>query len=185
MLLVMLLAVVVAGRGTAAAENLGPGGGTRIIAGDEVVGPYRLFITSSPEPAVVGQITYVVRAADPRTGARFRDLTVSMELRNPANGTALTDTLTHEKSGGTSDYAAHLTIEQAGAWEGTIRVTGPQGDAEVEFLQRVAPPRTGMTLLVVGLPFLAVLAVLGGLWYARGGQKRSADTATPGTPEGG
>ena len=54
-----------AGAGAARAENLGPGGGTRIVIGDQVVGPYLLLVTTSPEPAQVGLVTVVVRVSDP------------------------------------------------------------------------------------------------------------------------
>ena len=66
----ILLEVVLCslGAGATRAENLGPGCGTRVIAGDEAVGPYRLFITSSPDPAQPGKVTFVVRITDPKTG---------------------------------------------------------------------------------------------------------------------
>lgn len=162
----LILAAVLAGR-TARAENLGPGGGTRVIVGDQLVGPYRLFITSSPEPTQVGMVTFVVRITDPATGEKVRDAEVTVTLTLAGSDQILVQPATHGDAGNPVDYAAHVTIEQPGSWAGVIRISGSAGSVEVPFVQRVLSPRGGSTLLLVSLPFLIVLAVLGGVWYAR------------------
>lgn len=158
----------------ACAENLGPGGGTRIITGDQVVGPYRLLITSSPEPAVVGTVTFAVRVSDPASGEKIRDAEITVQLTHNATGAILKQAATHADAGNLIDYAAHIVIEQAGTWEGVITVVGPAGPAEVTFLQRVSPPRQMSTLIIAAIPFLVLLGVLGGLWLARSGGRRSS-----------
>jgi len=151
---------------------LGPGGGTRVITGDQVVGPYRLYITSSPEPALVGTVTYVVRVSDPDSGEKIKDADVLIRLTHSATNTTLTYPATHADAGNPIDYAAHVVLEQTGTWDGIITVSGPAGQAQVTFLQRVAPPRTLSTLIAAGIPFLVILGVLVGLWLARSGSRR-------------
>ena len=153
--------------GAARAENLGPGGGTRVIAGDEAIGSYRLFITSSPDPAQPGKVTFVVRITDPKTGETVKTADVRLSLALPESGVNLDAPATHEDAGSPVDFAAHVQIDQPGQYEGVIRVTAAAGPAEVKFIQRVLTPRTTSTLIVLALPFAAALAILGGFWYLR------------------
>ncbi len=166
-LAVVLLLILAAS--PAYAENLGPGGGTRVIAGDQVIGPYRLYITSSPEPASVGTVTYVVRVSDPDTGEKIKDVEITVQLTHSPTNTTLEHAATHADAGNPIDYAAHIVIEQAGTWDGTIVIHGPAGRATVTFLQRVSPPRGLNTVIAAGIPFLVILGVLIGLWVARSG----------------
>lgn len=165
----ILLAVLLCslGSGAARAENLGPGGGTRVIAGDEAVGPYRLFITSSPDPAQPGKVTFVVRITDPNSGETVKTADVRVVLALPESNVTLDAAATHEDAGNPVDYAAHVQIDQPGQYEGIIRLTAAAGPAEVKFIQRVLTPRTTSTLVVLALPFAAALAILGGFWYLR------------------
>lgn len=151
----------------ARAENLGPGGGTRIITGDEVIGPYRLLITAAPEPAQVGTLTVIVRVNDAGTGRRVDDAAIQVELTHGAGGTRLTEAATHANAGSEIDYAAHFIIDRAGAWNGLVRVTSAVGAAEVSFVQRVQSQRQVGVLIAAGIPFIVILGVLAGLWLAR------------------
>ena len=153
--------------GPSRAENLGPGGGSRVIAGDEAVGPYRLFITSSPDPAQPGKVTFVARIIDPKTGETVKTADVRVSLALPESSVTLDAPATHEDAGNPVDFAAHVQVVQPGQYEGIIRVSAAAGPAEVKFLQRVLTPRTTSTLLVLALPFAAALAILGGFWYLR------------------
>jgi hypothetical protein len=157
-----------------AAENLGPGGGTRVIAGDEVAGPYRLYVVSSPEPAQIGPVTIVVRITDVKSGEKVKGAEVRIELALPEAGLRLERTATHEDAASPIDYAAHISVTQAGQYDGLIRIRAAQGVAELRFTQRVLPPRTTSTLLVLALPFVAGLLILGGLWYHRAGPRVAA-----------
>ena len=154
-----------------AAENLGPGGGTRVIAGDEAVGPYRLFVTASPEPAQIGPVTIVVRISDAKSGEKVKDAQVRVELALPAADLRLEAAATHEDAASPIDYAAHIPVAQAGQYDGLIHVSAAQGAAELRFTQRVLPPRAASTLLILALPFVAGLLILGGLWYFRAGPR--------------
>ena len=157
----------------ARAENLGPGGGTRIITGDEVVGPYRLLITAAPEPAQVGQVTFVVRISDPVSADKVRDAQVSLTLRNETAGAELTAEMTHQNAGNLIDYAAHMILQQPGLWTGVVTVTGQAGSTQVSFVQRILPARQLSTLLIMGMPFLVLLGALALFWFARSGSRRA------------
>jgi len=159
------------------AENLGPGGGTRIIVGDEVVGPYRLLVTVAPEPAQVGAVTFVVRISDPASDEKVRDADVTVELVHSEDGTILTGAATHRDSGNPIDYAAHVQIEKPGAYNARIRITGPAGPVEVPFTQRVVARRGLGTLLLIGLPFVVLLGILAGIWFGRPGSRRPVEPA--------
>lgn len=158
------------------AENLGPGGGTRIIVGDEVVGPYRLLITVAPEPAQVGPLTFVVRISDPQSGDKVRDAEVSVVLSHGEDGLTLTRPATHGDAGNPVDYAAHVMVDRPGTYDGTIRILAPAGQTQVTFTQRVLPRRQLATLIAVGLPFLVILGVLAGVWLARAGSRPSTQS---------
>jgi hypothetical protein len=154
----------------ARAENLGPGGGTRILAGDQVIGPYRIYATVSPEPAYAGTLTFDVRISDPATGEKVLDADVTVALTHE-DGTVLTGRATHQDAGSPVDYAAHIPVEKAGTYDGVIRISGPAGQAEVPFTEPVLAKRRFSGIILAGLPFLVVLALLGGFWFARSGKK--------------
>jgi hypothetical protein len=154
------------------AENLGPGGGTRVIVGDEIVGPYQLLFTSSPEPAQIGTVTFIVRLSDPKTDEKVRDAEVVVALKHSESGATLSHEATHADAGNPIDYVAHVPLDQSGQWEGILRVSGPSGSAELPFMQRVAPKRQLSTLILAGVPFLVVLGLLAGLWFARSGSQQ-------------
>jgi hypothetical protein len=154
------------------AENLGPGGGTRVIVGDEIVGSYRLLFTSSPEPAQIGRVTFLVRLSDPKTDAKVRDAEVIVDLKHSETGATLSQAATHADAGNPTDYVAHVQLDQPDQWEGVLRVLGPAGSAEVPFMQRITPKRQLSTLVLAGIPFLVVLGLLAGLWFARSGSQQ-------------
>ena len=156
----------------AQAENLGPGGGTRVIVGDETVGPYRLLFTSSPEPAQVGKVTLVVRLSDLKTDEKVRNAEAVIELKHSETGATLSQAATHANAGNPTDYAAHFELDQPGQWEGILRVRGSAGSAELPFMQRISPKRQLSTLVIAGAPFLVVLGLLAALWFARAGSQQ-------------
>ncbi len=151
----------------ALAENLGPGGGTRVIVGDQVVGAYRLWVTTSPEPAQVGIVTLDVRVSDPNSGQKVTDADIQVVLTNADTGDRLAQAVTHHDAGNPIDYAAHLDVPAAGSWSGELRVSGAAGSSQVSFVTPVLAPRSSSTLVVIGIPFLALLLILGGVWYWR------------------
>ncbi len=159
---------------TAAAENLGPGGGSRLIVGDELVGPYRLLVTSSPNPATAGTVTYVVRITDPKTGEKVRDAQVAVELTLADGSATASGEATHKNAGNEIDYAAHVPLGQDGSWNGMLRVTGSLGSSEVKFVQTVAPQRSISTVILVGIPFAVMLAVFGAMYFVRSSGRKVA-----------
>jgi hypothetical protein len=173
-LAIFILILVILTARAATAENLGPGGGSRLIAGDELVGAHRLLITSSPNPATTGTITYVVRVSDPQSGAKIRDAQVSVELALAGSDARLRAEATHANAGNEIDYAAHIKLEQEGSWNGVVRVTSGLGTSQVEFLQTVAPQRSLSTVILVGIPFLVMLGVFGAMYFVRTGGRKAA-----------
>ena len=99
------------------------------------------MFTSSPEPAQVGNVTFVVRLSDPRTDEKVREAEVIVDLTHGETGTTLSQTATHADAGNPTDYAAHIQIDRPGQWQGVLRVRGPAGTAEMPFMQRVASRR--------------------------------------------
>lgn len=171
----IVLILVMLGARAAAAENLGPGGGSRLILGDELVGPYRILATSSPNPATTGTVTYVVRVTDPTTGERINDAQIEVELTFAGSaGVVAQSAATHQNAGNDVDYAAHIPLEQEGSWNGVLRVAGRLGASEATFVQTVSAPRSLNTVLLVGIPFLLVLGVFGALYFVRSGGRRAA-----------
>jgi hypothetical protein len=156
----------------ARAENLGPGGGTRVIVGDEVVGPYRLLVTVAPEPAQVGVVTFVVRISDPISDEKVRDADIAVELVHGEDGTVLAGSATHHNSGNPIDYAAHMQIDTPGVYNAKIRISGPSGPAEVTFTEKVVARRGVGTLLLIGIPFAVILGILGSIWLRRSGTQQ-------------
>jgi hypothetical protein len=172
---ITLILILLTG-GAAAAENLGPGGGSRLIVGDEVVGAYRLLATSSPNPATTGTVTYVVRVSDPQTGAKILDADVEIELSQPETGAVIKMAATHQNAGNNIDYAAHVPVDQTGSWNGVLRVKGALGSSEVKFLQNISPPRSFGTVVLIGVPFVVVLGVLGVMFFMRSSRKPASST---------
>ena len=124
----------------------------------------------------MGLVSFVVRLSDPGGGAKIRDADVSLELTHAETGTTLTHVATHADSGNPVDFAAHVQFEQAGQWRGVLRVNGPAGPIEVPFLQRVLPERQLSTLIFIGIPFLAILGLLGAIWFMRSGAQQRRST---------
>jgi len=54
------------------------------------------------------------------------------------------------------------------------RIAGAAGSTEVTFTQRVLAQRRFSTVLLIGLPFLAVLAGMAGFWYFRSSARPAA-----------
>ena len=138
-----------------------------MIAGDEIHGPFRLFITSSPAPAQVGSVTFAVRVTDAQSGATVKDADVRVTLARPDSDAQWEAIATHQDAGSPVDYAAHITIDQAGQYNGVIRVRAAAGQAEIAFVQPVLAPRSTTTLLIVALPFVAAFGILAALWLLR------------------
>jgi hypothetical protein len=170
---IALLLIILTAR-VAAGENLGPGG-SRVLIGDQVVGPYRLLVTSSPNPATTGTVTFVVRVSDPQSGVSVRDAEVEVALTK--GQTSLSHAATHEDAGNAIDYAAHVEIAEEGSWRGTVRVAGPQGTSEADFLQLVTSPRTLNTVILVGIPFAAIVVVFIAMWLVRSRSTESEEAS--------
>ena len=113
-----------------------------------------------------------MRLSDPKTDEKLRDAEVIVDLKHSETGATLSQTATHADAGNPTDYVAHVQLDQPGQWEGVLRVRGPAGSAELPFMQRISPKRQISTLVIAGAPFLVVLGLLAGLWFARSGSQQ-------------
>ena len=113
-----------------------------------------------------------MRLSDPKTDEKMRDAEVVVELKHSETGATLSQAATHADAGNPTDYVAHFQLDQPGQWEGVLRVRGPAGSAELPFMQRISPKRQISTLVIAGAPFLVVLGLLAGLWFARSGSQQ-------------
>ena len=136
------------------------------------IGPYRVLFTSSPEPAQIGKVTFVVRLSKSKTDEKIHDAEAVIELKHGRTGATHSQAATHVDAGNPTDYAAHFQLDQPGQWEGILRVNGPAGSAELPFMQRVSPKRQISTLVIAGAPFLVVLGLLAGLSFAHAGSQQ-------------
>jgi hypothetical protein len=145
---------------------LAHGGGTpRLI--DVPVGPYRLYVWSSPEPLRVGDMHVtiaVVEAAqtsakldEPVVDANVRVLLKPLNEQNEPFARAATNQTTLLQR----YYETDFSIPAAGIWQAVIEVSGPAGAGSASFDVEVLPPRrlnwqialiiTGALLIGIGL----------------------------------
>ncbi len=166
----------------ASAENLGPGGGTRVIVGDQVVGAYQIWMTTSPEPVQVGILTLDIRLTNPRTGQKETNATIDVQLTSSNDGSIINTQATHHDSGNAIDYASHIQIDVPASYNVAVHVNGPAGVSDVNFVVPVLAARSASTVLLIGLPFLVVLGIAGGIWYSRvKAERQPASAAQPWT----
>lgn len=142
---------------------IGPGtGGSKIMVGDERVGPYVLLVATSPLPVTVGQMSVWVRVADAADVAQLRrDALVNVTALPAGGGPAQTARATHQNAGNDVDYVAHLEIETPGEWEVSVSVEDELGRAEVTFTETVSRGRNTGLLLTLAIPFVALAALVG------------------------
>lgn len=177
--LVLATALAAAALGLIAVRSAhasGPGtGGRRVRLNDEPAGPYLVRAVTSPTPPLVENLYVEVGVNSAATGKPLTDLEVVV-LASPVGFEApsLRESATHDIAPIPTEYAAHLLIPAAGTWRVTIQINGPDGPAEVEFLERVSNPTSIAGWIAVGAP-LGGLALLIGiyLWLQRKQEKPS------------
>ncbi|HEX9681353.1 MAG TPA: hypothetical protein VGA32_07855 [Anaerolineales bacterium] len=147
-------------------------GGRQIRLEDAPAGPYRVRALTSPIPPTVGELFVEVRITDPATGVVTEDVEVEI-LATPleGDGTGLTAQALTELAPTPREFAALLPVPKPGFWRVVVRVRGPQGSGEAEFVERVVAYTHWIHVLSVGAP---VAGLLGLLWFynrARGGHR--------------
>lgn len=134
-----------------------------------LVGPYRLFVWSQPEPLRAGEMHITVAVVEAVGTATANDsaavldtpvlnATVQLELRpvdNPAQ--VLVSAATRDQAIFPQYYEANLEVPTVGSWQARVIVTGPAGKGNASFDFAVLPPRKINWLLVAGGILLLLL----------------------------
>ncbi|MCE7980953.1 MAG: hypothetical protein DYG89_07150 [Caldilinea sp. CFX5] len=146
------------------------GGGVPRLT-DEVVGPYRVFAWTQPDPLRVGDIHLsigVVAAAKNAGGLdeAVTDATVTVYLA-PTTGemAPIQVAALLQEQLGSYYYEADATLPTTGEWRFTIEVSGTAGNGSVAFVSEVLAARQINWYLIVaaGLLLIALLGLIG-LW---------------------
>jgi len=154
-------------------EVLAHGGGTPRLT-DVVVGPYRSFVWSQPEPPRVGEMHFaivVVEAAGDAAASDSAaaldtpvlDATVQLELRAVTNQEQLlVSAATRDQALFPQYYETGLEVPTAGTWQANVIVIGPDGAGDARFDFVVLPPRQINWMMVAGgILLLLLLSVAG------------------------
>lgn len=153
--LLLTLAITLAISAPAAAH----GGGKQQVAG-EVLGPFRVYVWTSPEPWRVGQAHTTIAVTRLLEG----------QEETPATGVQVFVTYTHEgqservaaleQTGAqTGFYEADGTVATAGEWQVTVEVAGTEGGGKVSFAEAVQPADEFNWWLIGGGALVVLLAV--------------------------
>ena len=166
--LVLLMLVFAAGAATA--ENFGPGGGSRVVVGEELIGPYKVLMITAPDPAQVGTVSFLLRLQYPGGTQAIRNADVNVRLVLASKNLVVEGAATHRDANSPDDYAAHLQVAEPGVYDGLVTIKSATGPAEIKFVQRVVAQRQSNTLFLLGIPF-AVLGVIAWGWYVRSAKR--------------
>lgn len=164
------IAVVVAMSSVFPAYAEGPGtGGRKVVINDQVAGPYRIRVITSPTPPRVENLYVEVRVLDDISGDTITDAEVQV-IAELTEGEALPveSEALHDIAPIPTEYAAHLPVSSPGVWRVTVSVEGQGGRGQVSFLTRVGGANSIGPLLSVGLPFAGLAALIAlFLWLQR------------------
>ena len=146
------------------------GGGVPRLTNAEI-GPYWISVWSQPDPLRVGEMHLTVALSEPsgpeaalkEAGPPVLNAAIEVRLR-PVGwpGETISAIASHENSANKFLYEADLLVPQAGRWEVTLLVVGPDGssgsvDFEVEVLP-ASPLKFSWTLAgVIGVVLLVAL----------------------------
>lgn len=138
-------------------------GGRQIRLEDAPAGPYRVRALTSPIPPTVGELFVEVRVTDAASGVVTEDVEVEI-LATPleGTGTGLAVPALGELAPSPREFAALLAVPAPGFWRVVIRVRGPQGSGQAEFVERVVPYTHWIHILTVGAPLGGLLGLL---WF--------------------
>ena len=151
------------------------GGGASQLS-DVPVGPFRLFVWTSPDPWRAGgeaHVTVAVTSLDPAGQTiPVADATVVIELMPvgaPERAIVLAATPSVGAGAGAGFYEGDTSLLQAGEWDVSVKVSSAAGAGKAGFAYRVLPGSQINWLLWLGSA-LAVLALIG-YWGTRHSQK--------------
>ena len=153
--------------------SLGHVGAPYLVLLEEAAGPYLVSALADPD---VGIGTFIVQASLADGQPLPADSTISLRVRpddghlgtSEAHPAERTDTSRGER------FVAEAPFDVKGMWTVWLTLSGPAGEAEIEFPVRVTPAGPGiLTSLACLVPF-GIVAVL---WFM-GSRRRRAAPAT-------
>ena len=135
--------------------------GGQVQVADQPVGPYRVTVTSSPNPLRTGtaDISVIVLQG---TDQLVTDAAVFVDALPAHGGTMGRYPATHQNAFNKRYYAANVRFPSAGRWLLTVHVTSPRGGGDVQFSTDVSGAVLGMTPFEFGcaaIPALGVVAI--------------------------
>ncbi len=120
---------------------------------NEPAGPYVVSVWTDPEPLRIDEAHVTVAVMEPETEAPILDAQVTVELVwLDDSSSRLTAPATREQATLKVMYTAVFAPPQAGMWQGTVLVDGPDGAGKVgPFVIELLPPARNYWGLVGGL----------------------------------
>jgi hypothetical protein len=153
--LAMILAVILGTALPVAAH----GGGKQQVAG-EVLGPFRVYVWTSPEPWRVGEahttvaVTRLLEGEEETPATGVQVFVVYVQDGQSERVAAL------EQTGAQAGfYEADGQVATAGEWQVTVEIAGPEGGGKVSFVEAVQPANAFNWWLIGGGTLVLLLAV--------------------------
>ncbi len=126
---------------------------------DQVVGPYRVTVTTSPNPLRTG-IADVSAIVLEGVDQLVPDADVRVQAAPAARPADVAGyPATHANATNKQYYAANVRVPDAGRWLFTIQVQGPQGGGEVHFSADVSAALLGFTPFELACTIIPIAVV--------------------------
>jgi hypothetical protein len=138
------------------------GGGKQQLTGQEL-GPFRVYVWTSPEPWRVGQAhttVAVTQALDDQQETPVSGAQVWVTYRQAGAGMPSERVVAVEQTGAQAGfYEADGAVGAVGDWQIIVEVAGPQGEGTTTFIESVLPANEFNWWLIGGGVLVALLAV--------------------------
>jgi hypothetical protein len=136
------------------------GGGKQQLAGKEI-GPFRVYVWTSPDPWRVGQMHTTVAVTRLLDGQEETPATgVQVFVTYTGNQQSERVAAVEQMGAQAGFYEADGPVTTAGDWQVTVEVAGPEGGGKVSFVEAVQPADKYNWWLIGG-GALVVLLVIG------------------------
>ncbi|MBX3011882.1 MAG: hypothetical protein KF832_10275 [Caldilineaceae bacterium] len=158
--------------------GLAHGGGTPRLT-NVLIGPYRLFVWSQPEPPRVGEMHFTVAVVEVNGTATATDSAATLDipvldatvqihlgaLDQPAP--TIVRFATRDQALFPQYYETDVAMPTDGQWQARIRVSGPAGSGDANFDFAVLPTRQVNWRMVAGGFALVLLLSLAGRLHGK------------------
>jgi hypothetical protein len=135
------------------------GGGKQQVGG-EVLGPFRVYVWTSPEPWRVGEAHTTVAVTRTLEGEGETPATgVQVFVVYAQDGQSERVAALEQTGPQAGFYEADGQVATAGEWQVTVEVAGPEGGGKVSFVEAVQPANAVNWWLIGGGTLVLLLAV--------------------------